>query len=173
MSSIVLKCFYILLCFLGIFQTSFADSNNPFKAIDIKNPKEVKQFYTELQDEIRNSDIIGIDKKIAYPLAAKIGRKRIVVNNISELRLNYNIIFNNDVKSAILCQDYSELAAQSHGVMVGRGTLWFSLVFLKDKSEYNEEIHDDPDNRELWGLRITKINYGEITKQFLDECKNK
>ena len=156
---------------LATSQASYAESVNPFKAIGIDNPEEVKTFILSLQKNIKENNIEGISDKIVYPLVVRDYDSKVVLNGISDLKEYYNRIFNDDVKSAILCQKYSELGAQWRGIMVGRGTLWITLRFLKNESKFDDEKYSDLTDRSLWKISITQINYSDITKAFVEGCK--
>lgn len=165
------KFICILPLLIAISQTSYADNKNPFKAIGIQNPLEIEAFFSSLQKDVRENNIEGISNKIVYPLTVRIYDKKVVLNDISDLQKNFNRIFNDDVKAAILCQKYSDLGAQWRGIMVGRGTIWISMRFLKDESKFDEEKDSDFTDRTLWKICITQINYSDITKAFVENCK--
>jgi hypothetical protein len=92
----------------------------------VKNPKEVKTFLEILKRAIKSDDRELIGSLIKYPFVVyNLGKTIKSYSNKSELLNDFNIIFTDKVKMAILNASYQSLFINYQGAMIGNGEIWF------------------------------------------------
>ena len=100
----------------------FADGSIPtsWENAGFSDPISVKEFIKKIQYWVANNQKDSVAAIIAYPL-----RKPVIKNQESLLK-NYESVFNDKVKKALLEQNLSQLFRNAQGVMVGNGDLWIN-----------------------------------------------
>jgi hypothetical protein len=89
---------------------------------------EVTTFLETLKAGLGRHDRPGVCALVSYPIVATAKR----VRDAAACRRDFEALFNDKVKAAVLSQKPEDLLANSRGVMIGRGEIWFSGI-CKDR----------------------------------------
>jgi hypothetical protein len=102
--------------------SAFADGSIPssWTNAGFSDSIAVKKFLKKIKYWVGNNQKDSVAAIIAYPL-----RKPVIKNQESLLK-NYESVFNDKVKKALLEQNLSQLFRNAQGVMVGNGDLWIN-----------------------------------------------
>ena len=85
------------------------------------NLEEFKIFFEKFREMVREDKKEEISKLIYYDLTKSIENEEYFLEN-------YDQIFNERVKTAVMNQDVDQMFRKSSGVMVGRGEVWINLI---------------------------------------------
>lgn len=87
------------------------------------------QFFSTFQRAVVSHDKQQVASMLSYPITAQVaGKDRILLNKKAFLAV-YDKIFTNSLQDVVRRQRYSELFANSQGVMIGeQGEIWFSGI---------------------------------------------
>ena len=87
------------------------------------------QFFDSFQRAVTNHDARQVATMLDYPLTAQVaGRDKILLNSQQFLAV-YDKIFTPSLREVVRKQRYSDLFANSDGVMIGEhGEIWFSGI---------------------------------------------
>jgi hypothetical protein len=100
----------------------FNDGSRPssWQAAGITDSVKVKQFIRQLQVWIAGNQTDSISAYMQYPM------KNPAIENAADFRKNYQIYFNEAVKTAVMSQKLSQVFRNQYGVMLGEGRLWLT-----------------------------------------------
>jgi hypothetical protein len=107
---------------------------------------EVRSFLASLQQAVRNDDRQAVASLVSYPITVRIDGAPTTLADPAAFSARYPEVMTEPVRAAIEAAEPATLFANSDGVMVGRGELWFGGVY-----EGGAETYD---------LRIVGINPG-------------
>ena len=86
-------------------------------------------FLTRLKNAVRNNNRPAAAALVSYPLRVYSGpRQRQTFSSKSFLLAHFDIVFTGKVQQAILTQVPSCLFANSEGIMIGDGEVWFNTT---------------------------------------------
>jgi hypothetical protein len=95
---------------------------------------EVRVFFDTLKQAFANDNKAKIAALISYPLRVYIDGQLQTIPAMDDFILHYPKIITDDVKGAVLNQQFTELFVNWQGVRIGRGELWFGGV-VKEGAE--------------------------------------
>lgn len=87
-----------------------------------------QQFFDSLKTAVAGDDKAAIARMINYPFKARIGGRDVRIADIGHFVASYDEIVTPKVKTALAKQTYEKLFANSQGVMIGAGEIWFSGI---------------------------------------------
>lgn len=85
-------------------------------------------FFEALQKAVAADDRKAVADRVDYPFRTHVDGKAVTLHDAALFVQHYERIVTAKVKRAITGQSYAELFANSQGVMVGDGELWFAGV---------------------------------------------
>lgn len=85
-------------------------------------------FLRRIQRAVKSSDKQKISRMLNYPIQVNVEKHQKWINGPKEFLANYDLIFNETVKTAVLSQKEASLFCNQKGVMIGHGELWFGGV---------------------------------------------
>lgn len=94
---------------------------------------QIASFLTTLQHAVATHNIARIVSLTVFPLTVN-GKPSI--KNAAALKSQYNVIFNARVVKEIKKQVFNELFANSDGIMIGNGEVWFAGIYDSDKCNH-------------------------------------
>ena len=86
---------------------------------------QARLFLAELQRAVQRRDKDSFGRLVHYPVLVLDGNERSEISTAANLTQRYSKIMTPDLKSAILSQTPNCLFANSQGVMIGVGQVWF------------------------------------------------
>lgn len=92
------------------------------------DPKLAKSFLTHLKQAVASGNKQAVSKLIAYPISVSLQGKKREITSREEFEAHYAEIVTDKVAKAVQNQSYEGLSANSKGVMIGSGELWFSAT---------------------------------------------
>jgi hypothetical protein len=110
-----------------------------FSAAGLK-AAEVGSFLSELQRTVRATDAAAVASLASYPLRVTAGGERREIPDARAFELAYSEIVTPHVKAAIEAATVENLFANSQGVRIGRGEVWFGGVYPEGSSDYVVQI---------------------------------
>jgi hypothetical protein len=135
MRILLVLCFAILLTSCNYNKQKFYESSiQGYEASDKKNgvhdltisDQSVENFLTALKVYTDANDRWKLSTMVEYPISPFINDKEKEINSQDQFVANFDAIFNDKVKSAILEADKSDLFVNTHGFMIGNGEVWFA-----------------------------------------------
>jgi hypothetical protein len=106
-----------------------------FSAAGLEVP-EVESFLSALQRAVRADDKHQVAGLVAYPLNVTLAGQRTVIADTDQFEARYTAIVTPAVKTAIETSSVDTLFANSQGVRIGRGEVWFGGVYPKGSNRY-------------------------------------
>jgi hypothetical protein len=106
-----------------------------FSAAGLAAP-EVESFLSALQGAVRTDDRRQVAGLVAYPLNVTLAGQRIVIADSGQFEARYGAIVTPAVKTAIETSSVDTLFANSQGVRIGRGEVWFGGVYPEGSNRY-------------------------------------
>ena len=91
----------------------------------ISNPRAFKDFYMQFRNMVKLNDKDQIANYIGYPLGK--------IKDEADFVKNYDKMFTQSVRDAVLGQRIRQLFRDQNGVMIGENRLWFKQVSGKYK----------------------------------------
>jgi hypothetical protein len=85
-------------------------------------------FFDNLRIQVVAKNKTAVAKLVSYPMRIQFQGKNIQIKNQQQFIQHYDTIFTPDLVNALAKQQYKDLFANSQGVMVGNGMLWFSGI---------------------------------------------
>jgi hypothetical protein len=107
---------------------------------------EVRSFLTTLQQAVRNDDRQTVASLVSYPITIRIDGAPTTLADPAAFIANYQAVMTKPVRAAVEAAEPDTLFANSDGVMMGRGQVWFGGVY--------------EDGAETYDIRIVGINPG-------------
>jgi hypothetical protein len=90
-------------------------------------------FFQNMKSYFANNDSTQISNIIQYPIQIIINDKKSNISNKKEFIKNYSKYITNTIKKAVKDQEYDSLFANSEGLMIGNGQIWFTGICKDDK----------------------------------------
>jgi hypothetical protein len=90
---------------------------------------EAAQILSRLQKAVAAHDVAGVSTVVRFPLIVK---GRAGPENASELARDFDKVFTDNVRRAILNQKIDEIFANWQGLMIGKGEVWINALCEKD-----------------------------------------
>lgn len=101
---------------------------NRYELIGITNAKEFEKSFNTIKSLVKNNEKSKVANYVSYPLNVNKEDKKIKIQSKEDFIKNYNTIFTENVKKALLNQDVTKTFVNYQGVMVGSGEIWFTHV---------------------------------------------
>ena len=95
-----------------------------------------RQFFDVQKKAIVGRDKTTVAKLVSYPLYVIYKSKNLIVKSERDFVARYGQIINDRVYQAVKSQQYKDLFANSRGLMIGRGEVWFSGICV-EKTQAN------------------------------------
>jgi hypothetical protein len=92
-----------------------------------------QSFLQELQSAVREHARERVADMVNYPLRTRIKGKWVRLQRPAQFLAHYDDVLRPKIQDAIARQTYGDLFANSQGVMIGKGEVWYGGV-CKDKS---------------------------------------
>jgi hypothetical protein len=89
---------------------------------------DIATFLEKLQTAVRTADKNKVAELIRYPISAYRGAKLVSIASPEELIRNYDWIFYPQLRNVLEEATPAKLFANSGGVMIGRGQIWFGKI---------------------------------------------
>ncbi|MFT3974945.1 MAG: hypothetical protein QM699_16335 [Amaricoccus sp.] len=83
-------------------------------------------FFGKLQKAVAADDKATVAGLVSYPFETQVGGKKVTLRDAHHFVAAYDKIVTPKVKKALAAQEYASISANSRGVMVGDGEIWFS-----------------------------------------------
>jgi hypothetical protein len=100
----------------------------------VDNDSTFLNFYSDFKNAVVNRDSIKIANLILYPNTFYYGNnKTFPINDKKSFLKLYSKIFNNKLKQLIINAKDDSLFANSSGIMLGNGQIWFNEVLIHGK----------------------------------------
>ena len=93
-----------------------------------------RQFFNSLKKAIVGRDKATVAKLVSYPLYVIYKSKNLIVKSERDFVARYGQIISDRVYQAVKSQHYKDLFADSRGLMIGRGEVWFSGICVRENS---------------------------------------
>ena len=90
----------------------------------LESPDEARQFLAILKQNLEGSEHLAIVKMVRLPLKIHSGSKHTYRDPDSLVR-DFDKVFTQQVRDAIIKASYENLFINSQGVMLGDGAVWF------------------------------------------------
>jgi hypothetical protein len=90
-------------------------------------------FLHDLQTVLAADDRPALAAMVSYPLAVHILGRHITVHTSKEFLARFGQLMPDTTRAAVKAQKYSDLFANSTGVMVGNGQVWFAQVCADER----------------------------------------
>ena len=87
-----------------------------------------QDFLTALQKAVADADKPVVAEMVSYPLRTKVSGKETTLKDVKDFIALYDAIVTAKIAAAIKDQTYARLFANSEGVMIGSGEVWFSGI---------------------------------------------
>jgi hypothetical protein len=101
---------------------------------------EVRSFLASLQQAVRNDDRQAVASLVSYPITVRIDGAPTTLADPAAFTAQYPEVMTEPVRAAIAAAEPATLFANSDGVMVGRGELWFGGVYEDGAKTYDIRI---------------------------------
>jgi len=93
-------------------------------------------FFHHVQQALKNNDRIALAGMVRYPLSTSLRRKRTQIRSQAALLRNFDLIFDSEVRCAILQEKDDDIEGNSHGFWIHLGEIWFEdLLPANDHSD--------------------------------------
>ncbi len=119
------------LCLLPASVPAFAQSDaETSKTLDTLFGDHVayQDFLAVLQKAVAATDKPMVAEMVTYPLKTKVSGKETTLKDAKDFIAHYDAIVTAKIAAAIKNQTYAKLFANSDGVMIGSGEIWFSGI---------------------------------------------
>lgn len=119
------------LCLIPASLPAFAQSDaETSKTLDTLFGDHVayQDFLAALQKAVAAADKTAVAEMISYPLKTKVSGKETTLKRTKDFIAHYDAIVTPKVTKAVKDQAYGKLFANSKGVMIGSGEVWFSGI---------------------------------------------
>ncbi len=90
--------------------------------------KIYKEFFYRMKNAILNSDSAKLAGMIEYPIRIRINKTNNKIRNRKEFLKYYRKIIDPSIIKAIEHQQYCNLFANSEGIMINNGEIWFTGI---------------------------------------------
>lgn len=120
-----------LLCLLPVSLPAFAQSKaETSKTLDTLFGDHVpyEDFLAALQKAVAATDKPAVAGMVSYPLKTKVSGKMMTLKHPKDFIAHYNAIVTPKIAAAVKAQTYATLFANSEGLMIGSGEVWFSGI---------------------------------------------
>jgi hypothetical protein len=95
-------------------------------------------FFHQMQQALRNNDRIALAGMVRYPLSTSLRGKRTQIRSQAVLLRNFDLIFDSEIRCAILQEKDEDIWGNSHGFTIHLGEIWFEdLLPADDHSDSN------------------------------------
>jgi hypothetical protein len=101
---------------------------------------EVSSFLATLQQAVRNDDRQALASLVSYPITVRIDGAPTTLADPAAFSARYPEVMTEPVRAAIEAAEPATLFANSDGVMIGRGELWFGGVYEDGAKTYDIRI---------------------------------
>jgi hypothetical protein len=101
---------------------------------------EVQSFLTTLQQAVRNDDRRVVASLVAYPITVRIDGVPTTLADTAVFTAQYPLAMTERVQAAVEASEPAALFANSDGVRIGRGELWFGGVYEDGAGTYDIRI---------------------------------
>ena len=110
----------------SILKEEIPQTNGIFSNAGIDDDEQVYVFVRGIRANIGN--INTLSGMINYPIFAKISGERAEFTTSEDFIENFDLIFNEKIRTAINNVDYNNLFSNYQGVMIGDGEIWMSII---------------------------------------------
>jgi hypothetical protein len=101
-------------------------SESETRIAEFSNEDEIKNFLKELQVNIKNNDKNKVANMIDYPFKTYNEGNVTIYKNANSIIEEWDKLFTDQVRNAILNQKYEGIFYNYQGVMIGSGEIWFN-----------------------------------------------
>ncbi|MDH6348894.1 hypothetical protein [Brevibacillus sp. 1238] len=102
--------------------------HNRYEAAGITDPVAFEAFFRKLQEAVQAGDKRQVAKKVHFPLRINKDGSSRYIRDEQQFLAEYDQIFSDKVKKALLVQNVQETFVNAEGVMVGNGELWLGQI---------------------------------------------
>ncbi|MER9336477.1 hypothetical protein NKJ06_21195 [Mesorhizobium sp. M0293] len=106
---------------------SVADVNSNLDTL-FGNHAQYQTFFDQLKKAVGSDAKATVATMFDYPFQARIKGKALKIRDAKQFVADYDQIITGKVKAAVVKQTYGTLFANSQGVMIGDGEVWFSGI---------------------------------------------
>lgn len=118
----------------GMSFPAFAQSPHRYYVAGVDNDSTFVQYYNSFRDAVVKNDSAKIASMILFPLRITYANKKSqLVNNKRLFLEKYQQIFTRRLRNLIINTAGDSLFANSEGIMLGRGQIWFFATTVKRK----------------------------------------
>ncbi|MCH9757668.1 MAG: hypothetical protein K0U19_00995 [Proteobacteria bacterium] len=149
-------------------------NNTPVNTEEQAEQQRAAAFYQHLLTHVFADDINYLSALMNYPLLYgdddnRNSGKPSEIANAEEFVENYHHIFTPTIKRVLACRHADDFFTNSEGVMVGAGSLWFSLTYIGDDSTVRPiDYLDDP---RYWQLKVVAVYDGAHARRDAEQCE--
>ncbi|MCT4508092.1 MAG: hypothetical protein N4A48_04910 [Tepidibacter sp.] len=117
-------------------ENSKEDTNkdNRYYVGGIDDPVKFEKIFNEIKKFVSEDNKEKVSEYIIYPLRVNHDKCSTEIKTADEFIKNYDSIFTEEVKKALLNQEVKDTFVNYQGVMVGYGEIWFGSS--QDSSKY-------------------------------------
>lgn len=101
---------------------------NPLEVAGVSDYAAFKEQFLAFQDAVARDDREQAATFALYPIRVNVGKVAVKVADAEAFVKQYDRILTEDVRKALAAQDVNALFANSKGIMVGNGELWFGVA---------------------------------------------
>lgn len=97
--------------------------------------------FDAIQTAVADDDGAGLAEWVGYPIDVKLDGKELTIAGTAEFEEQYDSIVTDEIRAAIVDQQWQDLFANYQGVMFGDGQVWLNGICKDDKcAEFDVKI---------------------------------
>ena len=96
------------------------------------DPAPFVEAFDAIQDAVANDDPEAFAAWVSYPFKTTMDGEDYVLDTPEALAEHYEMLMTDDIRSAIVDQQYKDLFVNAEGVMFGNGQVWLSSICKDD-----------------------------------------
>lgn len=101
---------------------------NPLEVAGVTDYAAFKEQFLAFQDAVARDDRAQAATFALYPVRVNVGKVAVMVADEEAFVKQYDRILTDNVRKALAAQDVNALFANSKGIMVGNGEIWFGVA---------------------------------------------
>jgi hypothetical protein len=94
-----------------------------------------REAFDAIQEAVEKDDAEPLSAYVFYPITVRFENEGLELESAEDLIANYETVMTDEIRSAILDQEWADLFVNSEGLMFGDGQVWLNGICEDDTCE--------------------------------------